>query len=84
MFRLATIAVDGAPRVALALGETLYEVEAALAAHRRTAGKALLAGVPRPLTMLGLLGRWPTAFRDLERLAKFLEPRRDGRGVPGV
>ena len=81
--RLATIAVNDAPRVALALGETLYEVEAALAAHRRKGGNALLAGVPRPVTMLGLLRRWAAAFRDLQRLAKFLEGERDRRAVPG-
>ena len=81
VFRLATIEVRRAPRVALALGETLYDVEAALAAHRRKTRKALLGGVPRPLTMLGLLARWPAAFRELTVLARFLQTT---RAVPGL
>lgn len=81
MFKLATIEVTRAPRVALALGETLYELEPALAAYRRATRKAALAGVPRPLTMLGLLERWPAAFRDLRRVARFLETARGVRGV---
>ena len=85
MFKLATIESKGAPRVALALGDTLYDVEAAVAAHRRKAGKtgkAALAGVVRPVTMLGLLEGWSSAFRDLQRVAKFLEAQ--PRAVPGV
>lgn len=81
MFKLATIEVTRAPRVALALGETLYELEPALAAYRRATRKAALAGVPRPLTMLGLLERWPAAFRELRRVARFLETARGVRGV---
>lgn len=84
VFKLATIEIKRAPRVALALGETLYEVDAALAAHRRKAGTALLARVPRPVTMLGLLERWPAAFRDLTTLATFLGTERARRAVPGV
>ncbi len=83
MFKLATIDLKGAPRVALALGDTLYDVESAIAAHRRSLGRTLLAGVPRPVTMLGLLQRWPNALRDLDRLAKVLEGGR-GRRVAGV
>ena len=85
MFKLATIEIKKAPRVALALGDSLYDVEAAAAAHRRKAGKAgkaTLAGVPRPVTMLGLLERWSTAFRDLQRIAKFLEA--EPRAAPAV
>jgi 2-keto-4-pentenoate hydratase/2-oxohepta-3-ene-1,7-dioic acid hydratase in catechol pathway len=85
MFKLATIEIKGAPRVALALGDTLYDVESLVAAHKRKAGKAgkaALASVPRPVTMLGLLERWPAAFRDLQRLATFVEAQ--PRAVPGV
>jgi 2-keto-4-pentenoate hydratase/2-oxohepta-3-ene-1,7-dioic acid hydratase in catechol pathway len=81
MFRLATIEIAHAPRVVLAVGETLYAVEPALAAYRRKTGKALLGGVPRPLTMLGLLDRWPAAVRDLARLAAFLPAARGVRGL---
>ncbi len=79
MFKLATIESTGAPRVALALGERLYEVEVATAAYRRQTGKSLLATLPRPITMLGLLERWPAAFRDFQRLAKFLEAHGERR-----
>src|SRR2546425_3855455 len=85
MFKLATIEIKGAPRVALALGDTLYDLESVAAAHTRKAGKAgkaALASVPRPVTMLGLLERWPAAFRDLQRLATFVEAQ--PRAVPGV
>ena len=85
MFKLATIEIKGAPRVALALGDTLYDVESVAAALTRKAGKAgkaPLASVPRPVTMLGLLERWPAAFRDLQRLATFVEAQ--PRAVPGV
>lgn len=81
MFKLATIEVKGTRRVALALGGTLYEVEQATAAYRRQTRKPLLAAIERPLTMLTLLGRWAAAFRDLERLAKFLEARA-GKPLP--
>jgi 2-keto-4-pentenoate hydratase/2-oxohepta-3-ene-1,7-dioic acid hydratase in catechol pathway len=73
VFKLATIESKRAPRVALALGERLYEVEAAAAAYRRRTGKSALATLRGPITMLGLLGRWPAAFRDLRRLAEFVE-----------
>jgi 2-keto-4-pentenoate hydratase/2-oxohepta-3-ene-1,7-dioic acid hydratase in catechol pathway len=75
MFKLATIEIKGSPTVVLALGGRLYEVEKAVAVYQRQARKPLLEKAERPLTMLGLLGRWPQAFRDLQRLAKFLEDR---------
>jgi 2-keto-4-pentenoate hydratase/2-oxohepta-3-ene-1,7-dioic acid hydratase in catechol pathway len=84
MFKLATIEVHGAPRVALALGETLYDIETAVAAHRRKLGPGLLARIPRPVTMLGLLERWPNAFRDLRRLATFLEGAPRSSGLPAA
>jgi 2-keto-4-pentenoate hydratase/2-oxohepta-3-ene-1,7-dioic acid hydratase in catechol pathway len=81
MFKLATIEIKGTPTVALAAGGKLYEVEKAVATYRRQTRKPLLEKLERPLTMLGLLGRWPQAFRDLQRLAKFLEAQAD-RSLP--
>jgi 2-keto-4-pentenoate hydratase/2-oxohepta-3-ene-1,7-dioic acid hydratase in catechol pathway len=75
MFKLASIEIKGTPCVALAMGGKLYEVEKALIAYRRQTGKPLLENIERPLTMLALLNRWPTAFNGLQRLAKFLETR---------
>ena len=83
VFKLATIQSKGAPRVVLALDDALYDVEAAAAAHRRQSGRAVLGAFARPLTMLGLLERWPAAFRDLQRLARFLEGP-GGRRVPSL
>jgi 2,4-diketo-3-deoxy-L-fuconate hydrolase len=82
VFRLATIEIRRAPRVVLALGERLYDVEAAALAYRRKTRRALLVPFARPLTMLGLLERWPAAFRDLSRLAAFLAQPGAGRPTP--
>jgi 2-keto-4-pentenoate hydratase/2-oxohepta-3-ene-1,7-dioic acid hydratase in catechol pathway len=79
MFKLATIGRRGAPRVVLALGERLHDVETVAAAYRRRTRKPLLTSIARPLTMLGLLERWPAAFRDLRRLAEFVEAGGAGR-----
>jgi 2,4-diketo-3-deoxy-L-fuconate hydrolase len=73
MFKLATIKNKGAPRVAIVLGERLHDVETAVAAYRRQTGKSLLGAIPGPITMLGLLERWSSVFRELQRLARFLE-----------
>jgi 2,4-didehydro-3-deoxy-L-rhamnonate hydrolase len=83
VFKLATIAIKRTPRVALAIGETLYELEAAAAVYRRQTHRTLLGPLARPWTMLGLLERWATAFRDLRRLATFLETD-DRRHVPSI
>lgn len=73
LFKLATIQSKRAPTVVLVLGENLYEVEAVAAAYRRHTRRAALETFARPLTMLGLLERWPAAFRDLGRLSRFLQ-----------
>jgi 2-keto-4-pentenoate hydratase/2-oxohepta-3-ene-1,7-dioic acid hydratase in catechol pathway len=82
VFKLATIEIRRTPRVALALGDNLYEVEPAAAAYRRQTRRTLFGRLATPLTMLGLLERWPAAFRDLQRLAKFLETERARRLSP--